>query len=510
MTAASSTASAVVASRRASTAFGSEAVDAEPSVRWNSLQQARRLGSIASAAPSPTPLSLASGVWAPLRDAALSTVSAGPPPQDGLYELSQNLQHQVHMLQAEMLALREERDNLRVENEVMGESLYGLQKENGLLHDMGMTSFIEKAELARTAEGHGSEASHLRLLVQQQDERIRALAAENAKLHAIAEEWQPDRAQLRLKAAGLEATLESVKQDLKHHVGRANSIEDARMKLERELQESRAERSHMDHVVTSQHIEIAHAKDLVAELAAERGKSYDLVQRLQTADMEIQRCYKEKVELDQLVSNLHVECAHLKTHRDSALNEVPNLIAALRSQGTHVTDLEAKVASLQQVIIDMQRHGMVLEKESGECGFHLGKTRQEAAHLEATVNMMQADNRRLRGALESMSAGRAEMDIRLQTAVTERGLIQSHMEQARAEREQLQLQAQRASSENAALKSRIVGLGKMVQGFQDEASSLHERVRLLRDEKEEFQKLASHPHRVAVSGCAQGFQGVAL
>mmetsp|Transcript_99787 Transcript_99787/g.280579 ORF Transcript_99787/g.280579 Transcript_99787/m.280579 type:complete len:568 (+) Transcript_99787:108-1811(+) len=430
----------------------------------------------------------------------------------GLYELSHKLQEQVLKLEAKVMTLEEDRDALRQENEVIGEHVYSLQKENGLLHDMGMNSFLEKAELAKQAEGHGSEVSQMRLALQQHGEKLLSFSAENSRMRAVIEALQGERAQLRLSITGLETNLESVKVDLVRRVNTESLLEQTRVTLERELQDLRVAKHHVDQVVTGQHIEIARNQEVLAELNTERGRNYDLAQKLQTADMEIQRCYKEKAELDQIVSTLHVECAHLKTQRDSALTEVPNLSGALRQQGTLVADLEAQVHHLQQGVIELQRHNTKLDQDSKGYSFQLEKTRHQAGQLEKAVGALQGDNIRLRNALEMQGAGRAEVDARLHSTVTEKGLMQSHMEQARAQREHLQLHAQQHSAENAALKSRIIGLEKVVQGYQDEASNLQERVRLLREEKEELQKVGSYPQpsRVSLSAYAQGVQGVAL
>jgi len=430
-----------------------------------------------------------------------------------LYGLSQRLGQKLHELEAEVASLREERDTLRAENEVIGEHIYGLQKENGMLHDLGMTSFLEKAQLAKQAEGVGSEVTQTRLQLAQAEEKGRALSAENGRLRSIIEALQGERSQLRHSVKGLETTLESVKADLAKRIGRESSLEQQNLMLERKLKEIQVEKDRADQIVTGQHVEIAKVGQVVADLQAEKAKSHALAQRLETADMEISRCYQEKSDLDQMISSLHVEAAQMKTQRDSALTEVPQLSGALRQQGTLVADLEMQVSHLQSGIMELQRHNTKLDKESKSYSFELDKTRHRVAQQEQAISMLQAERVRLREAMETLNAGRAEVDSKLSTAFTEKGLMHSHLEQFRAEKEQLQLRAQQASSENAALRSRLVGLEKMLQDYQDESSSLQERCRLLRDEKEELQQhttTAQQQSRQSMAPYMQGLQGVAL
>jgi len=431
---------------------------------------------------------------------------------DALYGLSQRLGQKVHELETEVASLREERDTLRAENEVIGEHIYGLQKENGMLHDLGMTSFLEKAQLAKQAEGVGSEVTQTKLALAQAEEKGRALAAENGRLRSIVEALQGERSQLRLSVKGLETTLESVKADLAKRLSRENALEQQNLALDRKLKELKAEKDRADQIVTGQHVEIAKVQQVLADLRAEKAKSHALNQRLETADMEIARCYQEKADLDQMISSLHVEAAQMKTQRDSALTEVPQLNGALRQQGTLVADLEMQVSHLQSGVLELQQHNTNLDKESKSHIFELDKARHRVAQQEQAISMLQAERVRLREAMETLNAGRAEIDSKLSTAFTEKGLMQSHLEQFRAEKEQLQLRAQQASSENAALRSRLVGLEKMVQDYQDETSSLQERCQLLREEKEglQQQQTVAHQSRQSVAPYMQGVQGAAL
>jgi len=66
----------------------------------------------------------------------------------GLLEYSQKLGRKVAALEVEVAQLREERDVLKAENQVIGEHVFGLQKENCMLQDIGRTSFMKKAQLA--------------------------------------------------------------------------------------------------------------------------------------------------------------------------------------------------------------------------------------------------------------------------------------------------------------------------------------------------------------------------
>merc|ERR1740117_1369535 len=126
-------------------------------------------------------------------------------PQDALYDYSQKLGHRVTELEAELAGTREDRDNLKAENEAIGEHIFGLQQENGMLHDIGWTSYLEKAQLAKAAEGVSTDATHLRNAIQDQKQRIEFLTAENKNLLARLEAWKSDRNQWQHQIRGLEA-----------------------------------------------------------------------------------------------------------------------------------------------------------------------------------------------------------------------------------------------------------------------------------------------------------------
>jgi len=300
-----------------------------------------------------------------------------------------------------------------------------------------------------------------------------------------------------------------VQADLRQRIERESNLEQRNLMAERQLNALKGEKSRLDFVVSGQHVEIANMQKVVSELQAEKARSHELTLKLETADMEIQRCYQEKVELDQTISALHVEASQMKMQRDTALVEAPKLHTALQQQGTLVADLECQVAQLQQGHLEFQRQNNKLDHECKSLEFALDEARNTLAKQGQEMSALHSDRSRLYQTVDCLHAAKAEVDSRLSTTASESGLLHIHFDQVRAEKEQLQLRVQQTSSENAALKSRLAGLEKMVQGFQDEAASLHERLRLLQHEKEEAKEnlLQVQPQRYAPS---HGAQGVAL
>jgi len=72
--------------------------------------------------------------------------------------------------------------------------------------------------------------------------------------------------------------------------------------------------------------------------------------------------------------------------------------------------------------------------------------------------------------------------------MSQKGVVHAHFEQVSGENNQLQMAVQQAQSDNAALRSRLSGMEKMLQGYQDEVANLQQRTQLLRSEREELQE----------------------
>jgi len=86
-----------------------------------------------------------------MRDNAGLLLAASSAQHDALYDYSQKLAERIADMEATLAAVQDERDVLRAENEAIGEHVFGLQKENGMLHDIGWNSFMEKAQISKLA-----------------------------------------------------------------------------------------------------------------------------------------------------------------------------------------------------------------------------------------------------------------------------------------------------------------------------------------------------------------------
>jgi len=409
-------------------------------------------------------------------------------PHDALYDYSQKLGRRVTVLESELAQIREERDNLKAENEAIGEHIFGLQQENGMLHDIGWTSYLEKAQLAKAAEGVSTDATHLRSAVQDQKQRIEFLTAENKNLLTRLEAWKSDRNQWQHQIRGLEVTLETVQTDLQKRINREGALKERGLNLERCLEEVTGDKTRLDDMVSLQHVEIAKLQQVTSELHAERARSHGLTQKMKSMEGQLSQLHHEKTQLDSMVGTLHVEVAQLVTQRDTALTEVPQLQGTVRQQSSAVADLQEQVRTLQGQNHELHRRNVGLDTQVKELFTALDEAKKQAAHHERNVNGLLMEKNQLKRQVEDLSSHRGELDQRLNSVMSQKGIVHAHFEQVSGENNQLQMAVQQAQSENAALRSRLAGMEKMVQGYQDEIANLQQRTQLLRSEKEEMQE----------------------
>jgi len=427
-------------------------------------------------------------------------------PQDALYDYSQKLGKRVTLLEAELAQIREDRDNLKAENEAIGEHIFGLQQENGMLHDIGWTSYLEKAQLSKVAEGVSTDASHLRNTVQDQKQRIEYLGNENKNLLARLESWKSDRNQWQHQIRGLEVTIETVQTDLQKRITREGQLKERGVNLERCLEEITGDKGRLDDMVSLQHVEIAKLQQVTSELHAERARSHALTQKVKSLEAQLGQIHHEKTALDSMVGTLHVEVAQLVTQRDTALTEVPQLQGTVRQQSTAVVDLQEQVRALQGQNHELHRRNVGLDAQVKELFGGLDEAKKIGAHHEHNVKALAMERSTLKRNVDDLSAQRGEIDQRLNSVMSQKGIVHAHFEQVSGENNQLQCAVQQATSENAALRSRLAGMEKMVQGCQDEIANLQQRTQLLRSEKEEMQEHMQQlqPQRLEGRFVAQG------
>lgn len=411
---------------------------------------------------------------------------------DALFEYSHKLGHRVTSLEAELSQVREERDNLKAENEAIGEHIFGLQQENGMLHDIGWTSYLEKAQLAKAAEGVSTDAAHLKSAVKEQKERIEYLMAENKTLANTIDSMKGDRAQLQHTIRGLEVTLETVKTDLQKRISRESALKERGINLERCLEDVTNDKTRLDDVVSLQHVEIAKLQQITGELHAERARCHSVTQKLKTTEAQLAALVQEKAQLDGMVGTLHVEVAQLVTQRDSALTEVPQLQGTLRKQSNAVAELQEQVRQAQNANHELQRRNVGLDAQVKKLFAELDEAKKEVARLERSTALLLQERTQLRKVLDEVSAQKGEVDQKLNSVMTQKGIVHAHFEQANGENNQLQMRMQQANSENAALRSRLAGMEKRVQGYEIEHANLHQRLQVLRNEKEEMQEHLNH------------------
>jgi len=427
-------------------------------------------------------------------------------PHDALFEYSQKLGHRVTQLDSELAAIREDRDNLKAENEAIGEQIFGLQQENGMLHDIGWTSYLEKAHLAKAAEGVSTDASHLRSTVGEQKQRIDFLAAENKTLLTYIEQSKGDMNQGHHQIRALEVTIDTVQTELQRRINREGALKERGLNLERCLEEVQGDKARLDDVVSMQHVEIAKLQQVTSDLHAERARTHGLTQKGKSQEAQLAQLHSEKTQLDAMVGTLHVEVAQLVTQRDSALTEVPQLHGTVRQQSSAVAELQEQVRNLQSQNHELHRKNVGLDGQLKEIFSAFDEAKKQNAHHERVIGTLTTERGQLKRQLEELLSHKGETDQRLNAVMSQKGIVHAHFEQVSGENGQLQLRVQQATSENAALRSRLAGMEKMVQGYQDEVANLHQRTELLRSEKEEIQEHMQQlqPQRLEGRFVAQG------
>eukprot|EP00439_Symbiodinium_sp_Y106_P079908 s1399_g18.t1 len=415
----------------------------------------------------------------------------------------------VCQLEDEVLQLREERDVLTAENGVISEHIHTLQKENSLLHTSGLSSSAENTRLMQAHESVTGEATSLR-------QELKVVLEERALLRSSLDALKAGNAQLQHSVRGLETSLATVRGDLEQRINTQGAMEEHIASLRKQLESVLAEKVKAEGLISSQHMEILSLHKLRDEFLAEKATGQALVQKLEASEAELSRSKKDKAALDQLVSSLHVDCAKMRTQRDSALAEVPHLKSSIQQQDVLMKDLENQVTALQQQLQSSKNTSGRVDQQAKHLAFALERSREDGARHEQAALALRVERTRLLEALERLRRGKAESDLRASASANEHGLLQAHVEHISSDREQLQVQLHQSTSEASAIRSRLAGLEQMVQAYADKCAALQQEVSSLQDDKAELQekleaapRAARSPERGAMIQPA-GSQGWAL
>lgn len=403
-------------------------------------------------------------------------------PSDALFEYSQKQNQRLGDLEAELAKVKSEKERVQAENKAIGEHIFGLQQENGMLHDMGMNSFLEKAHLSKTA----SEVGPLREQLQAQAQQAQYLQNENAKLKAAIEALQVERAQALHAAKSMEVTLESVRSDLAGRIDREGSLNTTVAALQRQVEELTGEKGRLDRMVSGQHIELAKAQKVFQELHAQKAHCHGLSQKLEVATAEVSRLHQEKRALDQTVSSLHVQVAQLLAQRDSALTEMPSLNNIVQQQQVTMADLQEQLKASQIALQGSRQRCGHLEREVAAVSHMLEEQKNRSLVSEKATAILASERDRLRSAIDDVSCRSVATGQQLGAALGERRALQTQLEATGAEGAQLQLRLQRTTAENSALQSRLAGLERLAQGHKDEAAALQQRLSNLQAEHDQL------------------------
>ncbi|CAE7338349.1 Hip14 [Symbiodinium pilosum] len=341
--------------------------------------------------------------------------------------------------------------------------------------------FLGWAAAAAFAPDQGMSKSYriyfLLVEVSQLEDKVLQLQEERDVCHVYRECFQ------KLMEKGLEMSLVAVRADLERRISKHAAMEEHMSGLHKQLESVLAEKVKAEGIISSQHVEILSLQNLHDDFLAEKAHGQVVAQKLETCEAELSRSKKEKADLDHLVSSLHVDCAQMRTQRDSALAEVPHLKSSLQQQDVLMKDLENQVAALQQQLQKSDDANGRMDQEVKRLAFALDRSREDGARHEQVSLSLRVERTRLLEVLERLRRGKAESDLRASASVNDHGLLQAHIEQMNAEREQLQLQLNHATSETSAMRSRLAGLEQMVQAYADESSTLQQKVSSLQDDK---------------------------
>lgn len=415
-----------------------------------------------------------------------TAVSSSP---DALFEYAQKQSRRLAGLEAELAKVTSERDSMTAENKAIGEHIFGLQQENGLLHDMGLNSFLEKAQLSKVA----NEVLPLREQLQAQGQQIISLQNENAQLKATVDALQVERAQAQRAAKSMEVALESVRADLAGRIDREGSLNTTLASLQRQVEELTGEKGRLDLTVSGQHVELAKAQKGFQELHAQKAHCHSLTQKLEVSTAEIARLHQEKRALDETVSSLHVQVAQLLAQRDSALTEVPSLNNIVKQQHVTIADLQEQIKSSHTGLQESRKRCGYLERELAAVSHMLEETQSKGALQEKATAVLASERDRLRSAIDDVSGRSVATGQQLGAALGEKRALQTRLEAAGAEGAQLQLRLQRLGAEHSALQSRLAGLECLAQGHKDEAAALQHRVATLQTENDQLRARSTQP-----------------
>ncbi|CAJ1406834.1 unnamed protein product [Effrenium voratum] len=314
------------------------------------------------------------------------------------------------------------------------------------------------------------------------------------------------RMRMHVFLVGLEANLALVRKEVEQRVSKQAVLEEHSAGLQRQLDHALAEKVKSEAWISSQHVEILTLQQLHGELQAEKAHSQSVTQKMDGLEIELARYHKEKEELDQMVGSLHAECAKVRAQRDSAMAEVPHLKASLQQQETLLRDQEAQVVALQHRLKMLQDANGALNKEAKRLALCLERCQEEGAQAAQAAASLRAEKAQLLQALQRLEHIKAQSDACYQSANNESGVLQARCQQMHSEREQLQIRLQQSASENSALRSRVVGLEKMVHDDAAELQALQQKVLGLQGEKAQMEQM--HESQMHKSSSTNHLSGV--
>merc|ERR1712151_273672 len=107
--------------------------------------------------------------------------------------------------------------------------------------------------------------------------------------------------------------------------------------------------------------------------------------------MQLAEVQAERTQLDSMVGTLHVEVAQLVTQRDTALTEVPQLQGTVRQQSSAVADLQEQVRNLQGQNHELHRQNVGLDAQVKELFAALNESKKHAAQHERNAGALFAE-----------------------------------------------------------------------------------------------------------------------
>merc|ERR1711924_500057 len=115
---------------------------------------------------------------------------------------------------------------------------------------------------------------------------------------------------------------------------------------------------------------------------------------------------------------------------------------------------------------ELHRRNVGLDAQVKELFSALDEVKKQSAQHERNCSAFAMEKTQLKRQVDDLSAQRSDTDHGLNSVMSQNGIVHAHFEQVSGENNQLQMAVQQAQSENAALRSRLAGMGRWCKAIK--------------------------------------------